>query len=80
MLRPLALEPDSAKLIGTDEVDDSYDLNWLDDLLLESCRGLPRLRALIATEVDPISRHYLMRTMEGDLYTLRDLHPGFLEE
>lgn len=69
-----------SEAIGTDEADDSYDLSWIDDLPLEPGRRLPRLRALVATEDDPISRHYLMRTLESDLYALRDLHPGILEE
>lgn len=69
-----------SEAIRTDEADDSYDLSWIDQLPLEPGRRLPRLRALMATEDDPISRHYLMRALESDLYTLRDLHPGILEE
>ena len=87
-LPPLAAGPGAtsgfrtglSEAIGTDEADDSYDLSWIDQLPVEPGRRLPRLRALMATEDDPISRHYLMRTLESDLYTLRDLHPGILEE
>lgn len=64
----------------TDEIDDSYDLSWLDALPDQPNRRLPRLRELMQRETDPVSRHYLMCALEADLYSMRDVHPGILDE
>jgi hypothetical protein len=66
--------------IQTDEADDSYDLSWLDGLPDDAAKRLPHLRKLTDTETDPMSRHYVLQALEADLYTLREVHPGMLEE
>lgn len=69
-----------SEALTTDEADDSYDLSWFDALPDQPSRRVPRLRELLQVETEPISRHYLFRALEADLYAMRDLHPGMLEE
>lgn len=64
----------------TDEADDTYDLSWFASLPDQPSKRVPRLRELLRLESDPISRHYIFRALEADLYSMRDLHPGMLDE
>lgn len=85
--RPAASTSGSAGLrtglsaaLMTDEADDSYDLSWLESLPTQPSKRVPRLKDLLQAERDPVSRHYIYAALEADLYAMRDLHPGMLEE
>ncbi|GAB2776306.1 hypothetical protein GCM10027039_41950 [Terrabacter koreensis] len=69
-----------SEAISGDEADDSYDLGWLDTLPDQPGERLPVLRKLMRTEREPLSRHYLMRALEADLYACRVEHVDALEE
>lgn len=69
-----------SEAISRDEADDSYDLNWLDTLPEHVGERLSALRELMRTEREPLSRHYLMRALEADLYASRANRADALEE
>lgn len=66
--------------IATDLADDSYDMSWMTGLSATPSKRVSQLRKLLTTETDPISRHYMHSSLESDLYSLRDLTPGMLDE
>jgi hypothetical protein len=57
---------------ATDLGDDSYDLGWMDVLPAEPVRRIGRLRALLETATEPISRHYQHELLVRELYRRRD--------
>ena len=69
-----------SEAISTDEADDSYDLGWLETLPDEAGERIPLLHQLLQTESEPLSRHYVMRALEADLYTSRSVNADALEE
>jgi hypothetical protein len=65
---------------GTDEADDSYDLEWMDGLSPDTAKRIPQLRKLIEQDPDPIDRHFMFTQLEEDLYSCRDLWETALDE
>jgi hypothetical protein len=66
------------RAVETDESDDRYDLGWLGGLPVEPEPRVRRLRQLVGTETDRISRHYVFAELESTLYRLRDKLPSAL--
>ena len=64
----------------TDLEDDSYDLSWLEDLPDADGPAIAMLRELLATDPDPIDRHFQFAELEGRLYRSRDSLAGALDE
>lgn len=53
---------------ATDVQDDSYDLSWHNELPEDDVAAVARLRQLLATDPDPIDRHYMFGELESRLY------------
>lgn len=64
----------------TDVEDDSYDLSWFNDLPDADRPAIAMLRELLATDPDPIDRHFQFAELETRLYRCRDLYDTALEE
>lgn len=56
---------------ATDLQDDSYDLSWLDSLPTDDAAAASALQTLLASEDEPIDRHYMFCELEHRLYRLR---------
>jgi hypothetical protein len=77
---PASLRTGLSQAVATDEADDTYDLAWLSTLPGEPEQRLHRLRGLLRSESDLISRHYVFAELESTLYGLREASPTMLEE
>lgn len=64
----------------TDVEDDSYDLSWFNDLPEADRPAIQMLRELLASDPDPIDRHFQFAELETRLYRCRDLYDAALEE
>ena len=64
----------------TDELDDSYDLSWLNDLPQDTRRAITQLRTLLISDPDLIDRHFMFSELEARLYKLRDVEDAALAE
>jgi hypothetical protein len=64
----------------TDAEDDSYDLSWFNNLPDADRPAIATLRQLLATDPDPIDRHFQFAELEARLYRCRDLYETALEE
>jgi hypothetical protein len=64
----------------TDVDDDSYDLSWFDDLPDADRPAIALLRGLLASDPDPIDRHFQFAELESRLYRCRDLYETALDE
>jgi hypothetical protein len=64
----------------TDAEDDSYDLSWFNGLPGADRPAIARLRELLATDPDPIDRHFQFAELESPLYRCRDLYDSALDE
>jgi hypothetical protein len=64
----------------TDAGDDSYDLSWFNDLPEADRPAIAKLRELLATDPDPIDRHFQFCELETRLYRSRDLYHSALAE
>jgi tetratricopeptide (TPR) repeat protein len=64
----------------TDEEDDSYDLSWLRHLPSDHSAAIPRLRALLRADPDPIDRHFMYCELEERLYRSRDAFSSALAD
>ncbi|MFC6157254.1 HIRAN domain-containing protein [Kribbella jiaozuonensis] len=64
----------------TDAEDDSYDLSWFDELPEADRPAIAMLRGLLATDPDPIDRHFQFAELEARLYRCRDLYDSALDE
>jgi hypothetical protein len=60
-----------SQAIATDLEDDSYDLSWLNTLAADDEEAVGQLHALLASEDEPIDRHYMFCELEHRLYRLR---------
>jgi hypothetical protein len=60
-----------SEAIATDLEDDSYDLSWLNTLAADDEAAVGQLRGLLASEAEPIDRHYMFCELEHRLYRLR---------
>jgi hypothetical protein len=65
---------------ASDIADDSYDLSWYDDLPEADRPAIAMLRGLLATDPDPIDRHFQFAELEARLYRSRDLYETALDE
>lgn len=65
---------------GTDDADDSYDLEWMEGLSSDTVKRVPQLRKLLEQDPDPIDRHFMFTQLEEDLYSCRDLWETALDE
>ncbi len=78
--------PDGAMRTGfteawlTDAEDDSYDLSWFNDLPEADRPAIAKLHELLATDPDPIDRHFQFAELETRLYRSRDLYESALDE
>ena len=63
----------------TDVEDDSYDLSWFNDLPDADRPAIAMLRELLATDPDPIDRHFQFAELETRLYRSRDLYDTALQ-
>jgi HIRAN domain len=64
----------------TDVEDDSYDLSWFNDLPDADRPAIAMLHDLLATDPDPIDRHFQFAELETRLYRCRDLYGTALDE
>jgi hypothetical protein len=64
----------------TDAEDDSYDLSWYNALPDGDRSAISKLRDLLATDPDPIDRHFQYTELEARLYRGRDLYDSALDE
>ena len=64
----------------TDVEDDSYDLSWFNELPDADQPAIAMLRELLATDPDPIDRHFQFAELETRLYRCRDLLESALAE
>lgn len=63
-----------------DAQDDSYDLSWFNDLPEADRPAIAKLRELLASNSDPIDRHFQFAELESRLYRSRDLYESALAE
>jgi hypothetical protein len=61
---------------ATDLQDDAYDLSWLDTLSADDSAAAAALQTLLASEDEPIDRHYMFCELEHRLYRLRQSPPA----
>src|SRR5690348_6253660 len=64
----------------TDSEDDSYDLSWFNELPEADRPAIVKLRELLASDPDPIDRHFQFAELETRLYRSRDLYDTALAE
>lgn len=64
----------------TDAEDDSYDLSWFNELPEADRPAITMLRELLATDPDPIDRHFQFAELEARLYRCRDRYDSALAE
>jgi tetratricopeptide (TPR) repeat protein len=64
----------------TDAEDDSYDLSWFNELPEADRPAIAKLRELLASDPDPIDRHFQFAELEARLYRSRDLYETALAE
>lgn len=69
-----------SEAMATDDADDSYALDWMDRLPSDTSKRIPKLRALLEGDPDPIDRHFMFTQLEKDLYACRDLFATALDE
>ena len=67
-----------SEAVSSDEADDSYDLAWMGSLSADRDQRLARLRSLLTTESEPISRHYVHELLISELYRIREKTPDGL--
>lgn len=75
-----AIRTGISEALLTDEADDSYDLSWMEAIPEAGPKRIAALRDLLARETQPISRHYLYRELEAELYEFRAVFPAALDE
>ena len=66
--------------MASDLDDDSYDLSWMARLSQDPIKRMAQLREELATNSEPISRHFIMAELEQLLYTYKDALPHALDE
>jgi hypothetical protein len=79
-VRPLSPEPSGPGLAWlTDVEDDSYDLSWSTNSPMRR-PAIAMLHELLASDPDPIDRHFQFAELETRLYRSRDLYDSALVE
>lgn len=66
--------------MASDLDDDSYDLSWMQRLGPDPIKRMAQLREELATNAEPISRHFIMAELEQMLYTYKEALPNALDE
>jgi hypothetical protein len=66
--------------MASDLDDDSYDLSWMRRLSPDPIKRMSQLRVELATNAEPISRHFIMAELEQMLYTYKEALPNALDE
>ena len=66
--------------MASDLDDDSYDLSWMHRLSADPIKRMAQLRDELATNSEPISRHFIMAELEQMLYTYKEALPNALDE
>lgn len=66
--------------MASDVDDDSYDLSWVQRLSPDPIKRMSQLREELATNAEPISRHFIMAELEQMLYTYKEALPNALDE
>jgi HIRAN domain len=66
--------------LATDEVDDTYDLSWINDLPADDLRAIKMLRELLERESDILDRHFMYAHLEALLYRSRGVFRSALDE
>ncbi|HVK20736.1 MAG TPA: HIRAN domain-containing protein [Actinokineospora sp.] len=79
-VRPGAMRTGLSEAWLTDLEDDSYDLSWLNDLPVGDRSAIAMLWTLLATDPDPIDRHFQFAELEKRLYRSRELYESALDE
>lgn len=69
-----------SEAIATDLEDDSYDLSWYRGLPEDDIVAARKLRSLLDSERELISRHYMLCELEHRLYRCRASLPSALDE
>lgn len=70
-----------SEAIATDLEDDRYDLSWFDRLSgSDGPQNIVTLRRLLASERDPIDRHFMLAELAKCLYKSRDAFASALDE
>lgn len=64
----------------TDAEDDSYDLSWFNQLPEADRPAIAMLHEMLATDPDPIDRHFQFCELETRLYRSRELYESALSE
>ena len=83
---PSSVNPDGVMRTGfseawlTDAEDNSYDLSWFNQLPEADRPAIAMLRELLATDPDPIDRHFQFCELETRLYRSRELYESALAE
>ncbi len=67
-------------VIVGDEMDDSYDMSWMDELPADPIGAVKTLRQLLVTDPDPIDRHFMFCQLEATLYRARDSFGSALDD
>lgn len=58
----------------------SYNLTWMHGLEDNDTRAIPALRKALATESDPVGRHFIFAELESALYRCRDVFASAFTE
>jgi hypothetical protein len=58
----------------------SYSLTWMHGLEDNDARAIPALRKALATEADPVGRHFIFAELEAALYRCREVFGSALSE
>jgi hypothetical protein len=69
-----------SEAVATDLDDESYDLSWHAELPDDDGDAVEQLRRMLATEHDPIDRHYMFCELTKRLYKLRALSASALDD
>ncbi|MBM7783735.1 HIRAN domain-containing protein [Tenggerimyces flavus] len=75
---PAALRTGFSEAWLTDVDDDSYDLSWYDALPENDVDAIALLRDLLASDPDPIDRHFQFAELGSRLYRRRERDPSAL--
>ncbi|MHB8398004.1 MAG: HIRAN domain-containing protein [Candidatus Limnocylindrales bacterium] len=67
-----------AEALSMDAEDDRYGLAWVSQVPDDPSEAAEMLASRLASEPEPVSRHFLYAQFEGHLYRLRDSHPDAL--
>lgn len=64
----------------TDAQDDSYDLSWMNDLSGDPSKRIIGLKAVLGSNLEPISRHFAFSQLEEIYYQYKEVFPDALKQ